>query len=437
MSKQEFRLDDGGTIDRTSPIEFSFDLKRIVGFAGDTIASALLANGIHLVGRSFKYHRPRGILSAGPEEPSALVRVNRGHGRVDPNQRATEVELVPGLSIESQNRWPSLEWDVGQISELMSPLLPAGFYYKTFKWPASAWRFYEENIRRMAGLGRAPTEADRDRYAHRYEHCEILIVGGGLAGLSAALQAARTGVRVILADDQTRLGGWMGAVDRDDTRGLNELVPSEWVERAAAELAAFANVRVLQRTRAFAYYDHNLLGLLERVTDHFAEPAPKLPRERLWKVRARSVILATGAIERPLLFANNDRPGILLADAAYRYVTRYAVVPGKNIVLCTNNDSAYESVWALAERGVLVQMVIDYRSEIKDHVVKRMDDYGIPIRRGAVVRRAYGQKRIRAVAVEAFGRNANSRSNKAEHVNCDALLVSGGWNPNVALFAQS
>src|SRR5690606_20785781 len=277
---------------------------------GDTIASALLANGIHLVGRSFKYHRPRGILSHGSDEPNALLDIDRGAGRRDPNNRATVVEAMDGLVACSQNHWPSLAWDLGAINDRLAPIFVAGFYYKTFKWPRTFWhRLYEPAIRAMAGLGVAPTESDADRYLHRNAHCDVLVVGGGPAGLSAALAASETGARVILVDEQAELGG---TLLHDRTSRMDGVAADAWRADALATLSARRSVIVLPRTTAFGYYNHNHIAMVERVSDHLASPPTHLPRERLWQVRAKRVILATGAHERPLVFAENDRPGIML-----------------------------------------------------------------------------------------------------------------------------
>src|SRR5665213_1115473 len=313
----------GGSIDRARPINFKFDGKALAGFAGDTLASALLANGVHLVGRSFKYHRPRGILSAGAEEPNALVTVDRGGGREAPNLRATQVELFDGLAATSQNRWPALAFDAGAVNDALSPLFPAGFYYKTFMWPPAFWaHVYEPLIRATAGLGKAPRHPDPDRYLHRYAHCDVLVVGAGPAGLAAALAAAETGARVILCDEQAEFGG---TLLHDANATVDGRSAAAWVAQAIADLARHDRVTLLSRTTAFGYYAENFLGLAERVTDHLADPDPALPRERMWQVRAKEVVLATGAIERPLVFPENDRPGVMLADAARAYLNRYAV----------------------------------------------------------------------------------------------------------------
>jgi sarcosine oxidase subunit alpha len=325
---QPFRLAGGGVINRSRRLAFEFDGTRHEGHPGDTLASALLANGVHFVARSFKYHRPRGIFSAGSEEPNALVQLAR-FDRTEPNVRATTAELFDGLVASSQNRWPSLAFDVGAINGALSRLLPAGFYYKTFMWPSSpqAWLRYEHVIRAAAGLGRAATAPDPDRYEHHYAHCDVLIVGAGPAGLAAARASASTGARVIVCDEGSRFGGSLigdeATVDGDDAMS--------WIAGTVRELAANPDVTLLARTTAFGWYDDNLLGLVERVTDHLATAPPHAPRQRLWKVRARSIVLASGAHERPVAYANNDLPGTMLAGAALTYVRRYAVRPGQRV----------------------------------------------------------------------------------------------------------
>ena len=332
MSTQ-FRMLAGGRVDRRQRLRFSFDGRSYEGFAGDTLASALLANGVHLVGRSFKYHRPRGFLAAGSDEPNALVEVRRDEARVAPNLRATQVELYDGLRAESQNRSPSLAFDVNAVNDRFSRFLPAGFYYKTFMWPRKAWnRFYEPRIRAAAGLGRAPTLPDPDRYLSRYAHCDVLVAGGGPAGLAAALIAAEAGARVILCDEQAEFGGSLLAEPEAQIDGK---LGSAWLAETTAALARHPGVTLLPRTTAFGYFAHNMIGLAERVTEHLAAPDPKLPRERMWQVRAKQVVIAAGAIERPLVFPENDRPGVMLADAVRTYLNRYGVKCGRRAVVIT------------------------------------------------------------------------------------------------------
>ena len=321
----------GSAIDRTRPISFTFDGVAYAGYEGDTLASALLANGVRLVGRSYKYHRPRGIVAAGPEEPNALVGVARGPGRFTPNVRATGVELYDGLVATSQNRWPTLRIDLGAINAVLAPFIGAGFYYKTFMgpdWfgPNWAWkRIYEPFIRRAAGLGAAPRDPDPDRYARTFDHCDVLIVGGGPAGLAAARAAAGSGADVVVCDENPLPGGSLGA----ETRATIDGQPaSQWLAETLDVLRAAPNVRLMPRTQAFGYYAQNLIALSERLPEPDLLADPKRPRERLWRMRAREVVLATGAIERPLVFADNDRPGIMLAGAARRYLNLYGVKVG-------------------------------------------------------------------------------------------------------------
>src|SRR5690348_6558878 len=300
MSAQEFRTASGGRIDRSKPVTFTFDGKSYGGYAGDTLASALLANGVRLVGRSFKYHRPRGIVTAGAEEPNALIQLGVG-ARTEPNTRATQIEIYDGLVSESQNRWPSLTFDIGAVNSLMHRFIPAGFYYKTFMWPAKAWLFYEKFIRNAAGLGKGPTEVDPDRYDKLYHSCDVLVIGAGPAGLAAALAAGRSGARVVLADEQSELGG---SLLSENTATVNGQAASTWLAEALRELGALHEVKLLSRTTAFAYYDHNSMSLVERLTDHLG-PTPNKPRQRLWRIRAKKIILATGSIERPLVYLDN------------------------------------------------------------------------------------------------------------------------------------
>ncbi len=358
-SGNDSRLADGGLIDRRKPLRFRFDEREFQGFAGDTLASALLANGVRLVARSFKYHRPRGILSAGSEEPNALVEL-RGGPRREPNTRATVIELYDGLEATSQNRWPSLEFDVQAINGWFAPLFVAGFYYKTFMWPAKFWeKVYEPLIRRAAGLGRASLEADPDHCDKCWTHCDVLVIGGGPAGLSAALAAARSGARVVIADEDFVLGGRCIA----DRRSIDGKPSAAWAAEAVEELRSMPHVRVLRRTTVFGTFDDGVYGAVEKVNDHLPVPPAFEPRQRLWRIVAKQAVLASGSIERPLVFGNNDLPGVMLAGAVRAYVNRYAACPGRRAVVFTDNDDGWTTARDLVAAGVAVAAVVDPREE--------------------------------------------------------------------------
>lgn len=424
-----FRLPAGGRIDRRRACHFTFDERSLSGFAGDTLASALLANGIHLVGRSFKYHRPRGIVSAGADEPNALVGVGRDESHYSPNLRATQVELTDGLVAHSQNRYPSLRFDIGAINDVLSPFLPAGFYYKTFMWPAGFWRsVYEPGIRVAAGLGRAPKAADADRYHQRYAHCDVLVVGAGPAGLAAALAAAAAGARVIVCDEQQEFGG---SLLSDMHASIDDMPASAWVETTTATLAGYARVTLLSRTTAFGYFPHNFVGLAQRVTDHLPAPNSKLPREVLWQVRAKQVVLATGALERPLVFPGNDRPGIMLASAARTYVNRYAAKPGTRAVIFTANDAAYGAALDLARAGVDIAAIADIRPKAEGTLPAAARAAGFPVYANTSVVHTVGGLRIRSATLGQITSGARQK------IACDLLLMSGGFTPSVHLFSQS
>ena len=424
-----FRINGAGRLTPARTARFTFDGKSYTAMEGDTVASALLAHGVHLVGRSFKYHRPRGILSAGPEEPNALIDVARDAARRQPNVRATVQEVFDGAKIASQNRWPSLKHDVGAFNDLLSPFFAAGFYYKTFMWPKEAWhKVYEPFIRRAAGLGVAPTEEDPDRYANRYAHCDVLIAGAGMAGLTAALSAAATGAEVVLVDEQPEVGG---ALHFDSTTTIDGKSGYDWAQDAAAKLRAMPNVRVLTRTTVFGYYNHGFLGLVERVSDHLDRPGRDVPRERLWQVRAKRVILATGSIERHMVFANNDRPGIMLASAARTFLNHYGVAVGRNVGVYTAHDSAYEAAFDLKRAGVRIAAIVDVREQPGEAVLAEARSLGIDVQAGHAVTDTGGRLRINSMTV---ARNGNFDIRK---IKVDALVVSAGWTPSVHLFSQS
>ncbi|MGL4963770.1 MAG: sarcosine oxidase subunit alpha family protein [Inquilinus sp.] len=423
------RLAQGGLIDRSARLGFTFDGKRYEGHPGDTLASALLANGIRLVGRSFKYHRPRGILSAGSEEPNALVELRTG-GRHEPNTRATMVELYDGLVANSQNRWPSLAFDaLGVVNSVLAPVFPAGFYYKTFMWPASFWEpVYERIIRRAAGLGTAATETDPDRYERRHAFCDVLVVGGGPAGLSAALAAAESGARVILCDESDRFGGALLGEDEP----VEGRPAADWVAEHLAALQGFGDrVTLVPRGTAFGLYDHGTVGLVERVADHLPEPPPNLPRQRFWTIRAAAIVVAAGAIEQPLVFPNNDRPGVMLAGAAHRYAHRYAVAPGKRVLVAGIDDGAARTALALKRHGVEVAGLADSRAALPGPLAEELRAAGIAVHAGTTVRSAKGRLDVEGASVGRAG-----GSGKAAAIDCDTIAMSGGWMPTTHLLSQ-
>ncbi len=423
------RVNGKGRLSPAKTVTFTFDGKTYNALEGDTLASALLANGIHLVGRSFKYHRPRGILGAGPEEPNALIDIARDASRRQPNVRATCQEVFDGMQARSQNRFPSLEFDMGAINDGLGRFFPAGFYYKTFMWPAKAWdKLYEPIIRKAAGLGEAPSEPDPDHYANRFAHCEVLVIGGGAAGLTAAKAAAQSGRRVILVDENPVMGG---ALLSDATITLDGKSGPEWAEDTVAELSAMENVTVLPRTTAFGYYNHNMLTLAERVTEHLTKPDPDLPRERMWQVRAGKVILATGAIERHLVFPDNDRPGIMMASAAQTYLNQYGVTPGANAAVYTSCDSAWQVAFDLKQAGVNIPAIIDLRDTVDEGLEAQAKELGIRVLLAHAVTGTKGRLRVKEITVEPV--NGSS----SESVAVDCVLMSGGWTPSIHLFSQS
>jgi sarcosine oxidase subunit alpha len=406
---------NGGLINRDTSLSFTFDGKSYQGYEGDTLASALLANCVRLMGRSFKYHRPRGPLTGGSEEPNALVELRSG-GRQEPNTRATVAELYDGLSANSQNRWPSLERDFMAINDQFSNFLTAGFYYKTFMWPKAFWeKLYEPIIRKAAGLGSLTGEDDPDLYDKGFLHCDLLIIGAGPTGLAAALTAGRAGAQVILTDEDFRMGGRLIA----ETGALADISGADWVAQALAELASMNNVRVMPRTTVFGAYDHGIYGAVERNADHLIVPEADKPRQTLWRIYSKRALIATGAIERPIAFENNDRPGILLAGAVRSYTNRWAVTPAQSVVVFANNDDAHQTARDLMAQGIKVPAIVDTRPDAADVE-------GTEVLKGAEIINTSGRLGLTSVQVR-------TEKGYTTDLYCEALAMSGGWNPNLGL----
>ncbi len=421
------RLSSGGRLlDRSRAVDFTFNGKRLRGFEGDTLASALLANNQTLVGRSFKYHRPRGIVASGAEEPNALVNLSQG-GRFEPNQRTTTTELFQGLAATSQNHWPSLEFDVGVLNNYVSRLLPAGFYYKTFMAPRAAWKHvFEPIIRHSAGLGKAPRDRDADRYEHFNVHVDVLIVGGGVAGLQAARAVGAAGASVLLVEQTAHWGG-RAPVDGAEIDGKPAV---DWINSAVQDLESMDNVRLRRRCMGAGVYDHGYALAYERIADHI--PGNDQPRHRLWRIRARQIVTATGAIERPLSFAGNDIPGVMLASAVRDYLTNWGVSPGDRTVVVTNNDDAYRTAIALKEAGLDVPVILDARPEATGALPDRARAIGIRVASGRGVATVKGGRIVTGVTVCAqAGEGA-----PLEQIDCDAVAMSGGWSPVVHLWSH-
>ena len=429
---QTYRLNNAGYINRDKKISFKFNGKKYFGYKGDTLDSALLANGVHLVGRSFKYHRPRGFVGAGVEEPNAKVQLYYKGTNTEPNATATEVELVEGLVAKSQNCWPSVSFDFGAINNLLNKFFPAGFYYKTFMWPKSFWyKIYEPIIRKAAGLGIAPLKPDPDKYEHKYEYCDVLVAGSGPSGLSSALSAAKNGARVILAEDKVRFGGSL----LTDEVTIGNKKGKEWADEIISQLKSMPNVIVKNRSQVFGYYDHNMMVMCERTKDHIENPSEFTPRQKLWHIRAKEVIISTGSIERPLTFGNNDRPGIILASAAREYMKVYGVLVGKKPIIFTNNDSAYDTAIDFKKNGI-DPIIIDTREDSQSSVANEAKSLNISIKFSHGVVNTKGYLRLNSATIGKFNSD-KSGYEKLENISCDCICVSGNWTPTVHLASQS
>ena len=428
---QNFRLEKEGLINRSKKISFKFNGKSYFGYEGDTLASALIANGVHLVGRSFKYHRPRGFFGAGVDDPYALVQLIRNNESI-PNVKATEQELFEGLEAKSVNCWPNVNFDIGGINNFLRIFLPAGFYYKTFMWPKSFWyKIYEPFIRKAAGFGVVSHEPDKERYEHKYEYCDLLITGSGPSGLASAYSAAKNGAKVILAEDKPRFGGSLLTSDVN----IGNESGKEWADKIITELKSMPNVVVKNRAQVFGYYDHNMLVMSERLTEHLPKSDKFTPKQKLWYIRAKEVVISSGSIERPLVFGNNDTPGVLLSSAAKEYMKVYGVLVGKKPIIFTNNDSAYETAIEFKKNGV-DPIVLDSRKELSSDLINEAKSLGINIKFEYVVVNANGYRKVKSADIAKIS-NDKTKLGKIENVVCDCICVSGFWTPTIHLASQS
>ena len=429
--QQDFRLDNIGLINRDKKISFKFNGKNYFGYEGDTLASALIANGVHLVGRSFKYHRPRGFFGSGIDESYAIVQLYRNN-ETDPNVRATEQELFEGLEAKSVNCWPSVNFDIGAINNFFNKFIPAGFYYKTFMWPKSFWyKVYEPFIRLAAGFGVASIKHDKERYEHKYEYCDLLITGSGPSGLASAYAAEKNGARVILAEDKPRFGGSL--LTSDVTIGNQS--GEEWANSIVTELKEMPNVIVKNRAQIFGYYDHNMLVMSERINDHLPKSKKYSPKQRLWYIRSKEVVISSGSIERPLVFGNNDTPGVVLSSAAKEYLKVYGVLVGRNPLIFTNNDSAYETAIEFKKNGIW-PIVLDTRSNPDSEIIDEAKRMGITINFSYVVIAAKGYKKVKSAEIAKISEDKKDLG-QIENLNCDCICVSGFWTPTIHLASQS
>jgi len=433
---QNYRLDKIGLVNREKKLSFKFNGKKYFGYEGDTLASALIANGVHLVGRSFKYHRPRGFFGAGVDEPYAIVQLYR-NGETEPNVRATEQELFEGLEAKSVNCWPSVNFDIGAINNFLNIFLPAGFYYKTFMWPASFWEKYEYFIRKSAGLGKSPDVPDPDIYEHKYIHCDVLVIGAGISGLIAAKTAAKSGFKTLLVEEKSYLGGSTIYQDSEFFK-INNQNSASWLEKEINEIKKIENLEIKTRTSVAAFHGYNFLLARENLTDHLPlEQRENKTRQKLLKIRAKKVITATGSIERPLIFDNNDRPGILLSSAIKKYADLFGVACGEKNILFTNNDSAYETALSLHKSGTKLSAIIDIRNNSSSEIVNKVKSLGIQIYWNHTVVNTKGYKRINKITIMKLNDKGNDVVGKKIELNCDCLAISGGWTPMVHLFTQS
>ncbi len=429
------RFQNNQNVEKNKIINFYFDGKKYQGYEGDTLASALLANNIHLIGRSFKYHRPRGIVSAGTEEPNGIVQLESKE-YTEPNRRVTEIKLYEGLKAFSQNNWPNINFDFGAVNDLFSAFFPAGFYYKTFMWPPKFWKAYEFFIRHAAGLGKSPKKDDPHKYEHFHYHCDLLVVGSGVSGLYTAEIAANNNLKVLLIEQENEFGGEILSTQGNNLK-INNIAINEWKNNIIKNLKSFSNVKILSNTTCFAYFHYNLLLAIQDLEPKKGLIKTHEIRQRIWKIRSKQVVLATGAIERPIIFNNNDRPGIMLANSARKYLNKFGVAVGKNLVFFTNNDSAYETAIDYFQQGINVQAIIDIRGETSGHYPKKAKKLGITILNGYEISNTIGRLRVKEVKLKKISSNNSNEDKSSITIKTDTICVSGGWTPTIHLFTQS
>ena len=429
------RLKNNKNISSKQKISFYFDGKKYFGYKGDTVASALLANNVHLIGRSFKYHRPRGLLSAGPEEPNGIIQLENGNV-TEPNRRATEILLYEGLTATSQNRWPNIKFDFGAINDFLSPFFPAGFYYKTFMWPPTFWKKYEFIIRHAAGLGKSPQSDDPHQYEYYHYHCDLIIIGSGVSGLYAAEMAAEQNLKVLLIEQEDELGGALLS-DQSSEQKINDLFLIEWKDKILNKLKTKKNIKIVKSTTLFAYMHYNYLLAIQNIDPLSGLKIKNNIRQIIWKIRAKKVILATGSIERPLTFDNNDRPGIMLANSASKFLNYYGVKLASEILVFTNNDSAYQTAIDFHQKGIKVKAIIDVRSYGESDIIKKAELLGIKIYYNYAITNTSGRLKIKSVTINKVDDSVKKIIGEPLKIKCDFLCVSGGWTPTVHLFTQS
>ncbi len=431
MSKK--RIDNFVT-NYNKKVFFNFDGKKLSGFEGESLASALIANDIKLIGRSFKYHRPRGIMALGSEEPNALVRIHK-NDRIEPNIQATKVKIFDGLVSQSQNRWPNLKYDLGKVISFFSRLLPAGFYYKTFMWPNFMWKTYEYFIRRLAGHGKASdVHEDPDKYEHIHFHVDVIIVGAGPTGLVSTLLTAQSGLKTLLVDENNYFGGCL--LYENDIK-INSLEGKVWAYKISKKLKKMPNVTLLNNSTVFGYHDHNYITIAEECSNYSVDEYLTFPRQRLWKVRAKKVILAQGLIERPLIMSGNDLPGVMLSGSVRGYINNYGVLPGDEVLICTNNDDAYRTALTLHNVGAKVKYVLDIRAKAKGKIIESVKNLGIEVLFGYGIASVNGNREVKNVEIGPLSEAGSSIIEKTKKIKVNLVAVSGGWTPSVHLFSQS